>query len=226
MENTKNNQVKVNGMVASELTYSHEVLGEKFYVMNVVTKRSSGTEDKIPVMVSERLLDVTEDHIGENVEIEGEYRSRNVRENEKSRLELHLFARRIYIAEEEAADRNEIILNGYICKTPIYRTTPLGREICDVLIAVNRAYSKSDYIPCVVWGRNARFVSGLEVGAQVKLTGRIQSREYVKKHEDFSETKTAYEVSVAIVEPVTEREEEIKPVSKEAKIIDVTRRTA
>lgn len=159
------------------------------------------------MLVSERLWDVRGNHTGEKVIIEGQYRSRNVHENAKSRLELHLFAKNICTAEIETADRNEIILNGYICKPPVYRTTPLGREICDVLLAVNRAYRKSDYIPCVVWGRNAEFVSGLEVGTQLKLEGRIQSREYIKKLENGEERRIAYEVSVTTVEPVMEREE-------------------
>ena len=179
--------------------------GEGFYLVDVLVKRLSESEDRIPVMVSERLLDVTQDYEGEYIEVTGQFRSYNRHEEKKNRLVLSVFAREICFVEEEdeTVKTNQIFLDGYICKPPVYRKTPLGREIADLLIAVNRPYGKSDYIPCICWGRNARYASAFHVGGHVLVWGRIQSREYIKKlGENETEKRTAYEVSVGKLEYV------------------------
>lgn len=201
----ENNRVSAIGYFANGLTYSHEMYGEKFYTGDLKTERLSGTKDIISVMVSERLLDVTEDYTGCVVQIEGQFRSYNKHEENRNRLMLSVFATDIEFLDGYvvSADNNTISLDGYICKSPIYRKTPLGRDIAYVLIAVNRPYGKSDYIPCIAWGRNARFVSGLEVGTHISLDGRIQSREYRKKLENGEiETRVAFEVSVEKLEVI------------------------
>ena len=201
----ENNQVTIMGEVVSGFTFSHEVFGEGFYMVDVDVKRLSNSRDRIPVMVSERLIDVSRDYEGEYLMICGQFRSYNRHEEQKNRLVLSVFAREVTFIEEEpdGARTNNILLDGYICKLTVYRKTPLGREIADLLLAVNRPYGKSDYIPCICWGRNARFASAFEVGEHVQILGRIQSREYVKK---LSETETqkriAYEVSVSKLECV------------------------
>lgn len=202
----ENNKVKISGIVCSGFTFSHEVFGEGFYIMTVGVKRGSGTLDFIPVMVSDRLVDVEKNYSGMYVEVSGQFRSYNRHEGEKSYLVLSVFAREIEFKEECGEfDTNDISLTGYICKQPVYRETPLGREITDVLLAVNRPYGKSDYIPCIVWGRNARFAEALPVGTCVEIFGRIQSREYRKQiSENEFETRTAYEVSVSRIEEVEE----------------------
>lgn len=199
----ENNQVQIVGEIVSGFAFSHEVYGEGFYVMDISVKRLSDSYDIIPAMVSERLIDVTQDYRGEMIQIFGQFRSYNRHEEKKNRLVLSVFAREISFVEEESdkVKSNQIFLDGYICKNPVYRRTPLGREIADMLLAVNRPYGKSDYIPCICWGRNARFASGFEVGGHVQLWGRIQSREYVKKLEDdTAEKRVAYEVSVSKLE--------------------------
>ena len=196
----ENNQVTIMGEVASVFTYSHEVYGEGFYMVDVLVKRLSNSEDRIPLMISERLIDVTQDYTGEFIMVSGQFRSYNRHEELKNRLVLSVFVREVEFIDEEmdGAKTNSILLEGYICKKPIYRKTPLGREIADLLLAVNRPYGKSDYIPCICWGRNARYASGFEVGEHVQILGRIQSRDYVKKiSETETETRTAYEVSVS-----------------------------
>ena len=201
----ENNHVTIMGEVVSGFTFSHEVFGEGFYMVDVDVKRLSNSRDRIPVMVSERLIDVSRDYEGEYLMICGQFRSYNRHEEQKNRLVLSVFAREVTFIEEEpdGARTNNILLDGYICKLPVYRKTPLGREIADLLLAVNRPYGKSDYIPCICWGRNARFASAFEVGEHVQILGRIQSREYIKK---LSETETqkriAYEVSVSKLECV------------------------
>ena len=199
----ENNQVTIMGEIVSPFTFSHEVFGEGFYMVDVSVKRLSNSEDTIPVMISERLIDVTEDYTGEFIMVNGQFRSYNKHDELKNRLVLSVFAREVEFIEEEldGAKTNNIMLDGYICKLPVYRKTPLGREIADLLIAVNRPYGKSDYIPCICWGRNARFASAFEVGNHVQVFGRIQSREYVKKlSETATEKRTAYEVSVSKLE--------------------------
>lgn len=201
----ENNQVSIMGKIISGFTFSHEVFGEGFYMMDVSVQRLSDSSDVVPVMVSERLIDVTQDYQGEYIQIFGQFRSYNRHEEKKNRLVLSVFAREISFVDGEGdkVKSNQIFLDGYICKTPIYRRTPLGREISDMLLAVNRPYGKSDYIPCICWGRNARFSSGFEVGGHVQIWGRIQSREYVKKlDDDTTEKRVAYEVSVSKLEYV------------------------
>lgn len=199
----ENNQVTIMGKVATEFSFSHEVFGEGFYMVEVEVKRLSNSEDRIPLMISERLIDVTQDYTGEYIMVHGQFRSYNRHEEQKNRLVLSVFVREISFMEEEpdGTKTNSIWLDGYICKEPIYRKTPLGREIADLLLAVNRPYGKSDYIPCICWGRNARYASGSEVGEHVQLLGRIQSREYVKRISDTeTEKRVAYEVSVSKLE--------------------------
>lgn len=199
----ENNQVSIVGEIVSDFRYSHEVYGEGFYMVDVAVSRLSNFADYIPVMVSERLIDVSQDMEGQYVYITGQFRSFNRHEEKKNRLVLSVFAREMELlsdADDESAS-NQIFLDGFICKESVYRKTPLGREIADLLIAVNRSYGKSDYIPCICWGRNARFASGFEVGAHVQIWGRIQSREYVKKiSETEVEQRIAYEVSVSKIE--------------------------
>lgn len=201
----ENNQVTIIGEVASEFVFSHEVFGEGFYMVDVLVRRLSNSDDRIPLMISERLIDVHQDYTGEYIMVTGQFRSYNQHDENKNRLVLSVFVREVSFVEEEVdgAKTNTIQLDGYICKCPIYRKTPLGREIADLLLAVNRPYGKSDYIPCICWGRNARFASGFEVGEHVQILGRIQSREYVKKlTETETEKRIAYEVSVSKLECV------------------------
>ncbi|MFR3661324.1 MAG: single-stranded DNA-binding protein [Blautia hansenii] len=199
----ENNQVSIMGKIASGFTFSHQVYGEGFYLVDVLVKRLSDSEDRIPLMVSERLVDVTQDYEGEYIMVQGQFRSYNRHEEKKNRLVLSVFVRELSFVEEEddTVKTNQIFLDGYICKPPVYRKTPLGREIADLLLAVNRPYGKSDYIPCICWGRNARYASAFEVGGHVLIWGRIQSREYIKKlSENQTEKRTAYEVSVSKLE--------------------------
>ena len=209
---SENNHLVLRGKIVSEKSYSHEIYGEKFYVFNLEVIRLSSTVDIIPITISERLLTGLNLEIGKKVVVEGQFRSYNNYENERNRLILTVFAKEIQEVEgEEDKDEvtNEVVLVGYVCKKPIYRQTPFGREIADVLLAVNRAYNKSDYIPSIAWGRNARFCQNMEVGTEVKITGRVQSRTYEKKHEDgTTETRVAYEVSIASMEIVNEDETE------------------
>ena len=201
----ENNQVQIMGEIVSQFTFSHQVFGEGFYLVDVCVKRLSESEDIIPVMISERLVDVTQDYEGEYILVTGQFRSYNRHEEKKNRLVLSVFAREITFVEEEddSVKSNQIYLDGYICKPPVYRKTPLGREIADLLIAVNRPYGKSDYIPCICWGRNARYASAFAVGGHVLVWGRIQSREYMKRlNETESEKRVAYEVSVSKLEYV------------------------
>ena len=198
-----NNLIKLAGTVVSEKTFSHEVYGEGFYSFDLEVPRLSENFDIIPVTVSERLLAGIDFKIGQKVVIDGQFRSYNNYENEKNKLVLTVFVKEIREQTEEDANvnPNEIMLNGFICKKPIYRTTPFGREIADILLAVNRAYNKSDYIPCIAWGRNARYCQNLGIGENVKIWGRIQSRQYEKKFEDgTSEIRRAYEVSISKME--------------------------
>ena len=214
----ENNHLVLIGTIISGKRISHEIYGEKFYIFDLEVPRLSEITDKIPVTISERLLTEFDLTIGKKVMIEGQFRSYNSYENEKSRLVLTVFAKDISLYEEKEEENeenkkdivsNEVTLIGYICKPPIYWQTPFGREISDILLAVNRAYNKSDYIPCIAWGRNARFCQNIQVGTRVKITGRVQSREYEKKYEDGTvEKRIAYEVSVISLEIVNEEKEE------------------
>ena len=209
----ENNHLVLVGKVTSDKRFSHEIYGEKFYIFDLAVPRLSGNADIIPITISERLLTVNDLAIDSKITVEGQFRSYNSYENEKNRLVLTVFAKDIQFLEEQNEEievskdvvSNEVVLNGYICKKPIYRQTPFGREISDLLLAVNRAYNKSDYIPCIAWGRNARFCEKIPVGTEVKVIGRVQSRTYEKKYEDGTvETKVAYEVSVSSLEVVNE----------------------
>lgn len=212
-----NNHLVLMGKVTSEKRFSHEIYGESFYIFDMEVPRLSDTQDIIPVTISERLIPDGSLEIGKKVLIKGQFRSYNSYENERNKLILTVFAKDIFFEEEIESQQNEeenkeivsneVILTGYICKKPIYRQTPFGREIADLLLAVNRAYNKSDYIPAIAWGRTARFCQNIDVGTEVKVTGRVQSRTYEKKFEDgTSETRVAYEVSVASLEVVEEKE--------------------
>lgn len=201
-----NNQVSMVGEVASDFSFSHEVFGEGFYLIEIYVNRLSDAADVIPVMVSERLIDVKGDYKGKMMEINGQFRSYNRHEENKNKLVLSVFAREIKVCDDDVqAKPNHIFLDGFVCKAPIYRKTPLGREIADLLLAVNRPYGKSDYIPCICWGRNARYAESFQVGGRVQIWGRIQSREYQKKltETDF-EKRVAYEVSVSKLEYLEE----------------------
>lgn len=198
----ENNSLFITGEIVSEASFSHEVYGEGFYIFSLESKRLSGSGDILPVTISERLIPPEGLAIGTKIGISGQIRSYNNYENKHSHLVLTVFAKEISFDETE--DVNEIFLNGFICKKPVYRTTPFGREITDVLLAVNRAYSKSDYIPCIFWGRNAKYAGGIGVGENMRIWGRLQSRIYSKKTEDGVEERTAYEVSVGRIEKTTE----------------------
>ena len=202
-----NNQITVSGELVSEFSFDHEVFGEKFYTTKLSVERKSGNIDVLPILISERIIDIKREWKGEMVKVYGQVRSYNKHEENKSRLILSVFAREfeeIEFEHEEPGsgnDENNILLDGCICKKPSYRKTPLGREISDILLAVNRPYGKSDYIPCIAWGRNAVYASGLEVGTRLQIEGRIQSREYQKRISDGEcETRTAYEVSISRLE--------------------------
>ncbi len=210
----ENNYLTLVGKVTGEKRYSHEIYGEKFYVFDLSIPRLSGNADIIPITVSERIVNDNMLAIGKKLLVKGQFRSYNSYENERNRLILTVFAKDIVELEENEEENelakkdqvtNEVVLIGYICKKPIYRQTPFGREIADILLAVNRAYNKSDYIPSIAWGRNARFCQNIEVGTQVKIVGRVQSRTYEKKFEDgTSQTRVAYEVSIGSLEIINQ----------------------
>ena len=214
----ENNYLTLVGRVTGEKKFSHEIYGERFFIFNLSIARLSGNADIIPITVSERLITDEMLQEGKKILVKGQFRSYNSYENERNKLILTVFGKDVIEVEENEEDSdivkkesitNEVVLIGFICKKPIYRQTPFGREIADILLAVNRAYNKSDYIPCIAWGRNARFSQNLEVGTKVKVVGRVQSREYEKKYEDgTSEVKVAYEVSIGSLEIVEENEEE------------------
>lgn len=191
-----NNVVYLTGEVKSEPRFSHKVFGEGFYECAIAVKRLSEQVDIIPITVSDRLVELSELREGNKVSIYGQFRSYNKISDGRSKLLLTVFVREL-LADEPDRNPNQIEITGYVCKEPVFRTTPFKREICDILIAVNRAYNKSDYIPCITWGRNAHFASGLSVGDKIMLSGRIQSREYQKILDNGEiETRTAYEISV------------------------------
>lgn len=189
----ENNRVLLVGTVSEDFVLDHEIYGEKFYSLMIATKRASGAIDFIPVLVSERLFDVNESYYGKTVQIMGEYRSRN---SEDRKLRLNVFANSFEVVSCDAKHINEIYMEGFICKEPKYRITPLGRQIAEIILAVNRRYDKSDYLPCIAWGRNASFVSRAEVGTKLAIEGRIQSREYKKVIDGKEEYRVAYEISV------------------------------
>ncbi len=200
----ENNSVTIAGKIETPPIFSHEVYGEGFYNFELSVSRLSDSYDRIPVMISERLVGKDMLKLGSVIEIEGQFRSYNNYSSEDgNKLILTVFTRELKFLDDEAEIKNpnQIYLNGYLCKKPIYRTTPFGREITDMLLAVNRPYNKSDYIPCIAWGRNARFSEGLSVGDNLKIWGRIQSRKYQKKYNEGNVvTKIAYEVSISKME--------------------------
>lgn len=212
----ENNNLVLVGKITDDKKFSHEIYGEKFYIFDLSVPRLSGNADIIPITISERLFKEDELVVGSNVKIQGQFRSYNSYEDQRNRLILTVFAKDIeFLGSEDeiVASKdlvsNEVTLIGFICKAPIYRQTPFGREISDLLLAVNRAYNKSDYIPCIAWGRNARFCSKMNIGTEVKVTGRIQSRTYEKKHDDGTiEKRVAYEVSIANLELINEKSAE------------------
>ncbi len=223
----ENNYITLVGKVTGEKRLSHEIYGERFFIFNLEIPRLSGNSDVIPVTISERIITDNMLLEGKKLLVKGQFRSYNSYENEKNKLILTVFAKDIVEVEEKEENEenemvkkdivtNEVVLIGYICKKPIYRQTPFGREIADILLAVNRAYNKSDYIPCIAWGRNARFCQTIEVGTQVKVVGRVQSRTYEKKFEDgTSETRVAYEVSIGSLEVINENNSENEQEQKE-----------
>lgn len=206
----ENNKVTLSGEIVSDFEFSHEVFGEGFYTAMLASERKSSQKDIIPVMASERLVDMKAEWAGRFVKVSGQFRSYRNHEESRNRLILSVFVTSVQIASNFGfiEDENCISLDGYICKPPTYRETPLGREISDILLAVNRPYGKSDYVPCIAWGRDARFASGFEVGTRLQIDGRIQSREYQKRiSDDECETRTAYEVSASKLTVVEETEE-------------------
>lgn len=216
---SENNHIILVGKVTSDKRFSHEIYGEKFYIFDLSVPRLSGTSDIIPITVSERLMVGGDLPVGTKITVEGQFRSYNSYGEGKNKLVLTVFAKNIEMLEDQESEieakkdfvSNEVTLIGYICKKPIYRQTPFGREIADILLAVNRAYSKSDYIPCIAWGRTARFCENMEVGTEVKVVGRVQSRQYEKKHEDGTvENKVAYEVSVSSLEVINQEDDRNK----------------
>ncbi len=216
MEYNGNNQAKIIGHMEDELTFSHQVYGEKFYIFTLKVPRLSGTYDFIKILTSERLLVDCPCKPGDFLEIDGQFRSYNSTDETSNKLVLTVFAKNISICDDlSPKNPNSLYLDGYICKPPVYRTTPFGREITDMLIAVNRTYSKSDYIPVIAWGRNARYCKNFQVGEHIKVWGRIQSRTYQKHlNDEETITKTAYEVSVNRLELATEEAEELTEPEK------------
>ena len=195
----ENNKVYLSGTVADSPEFSHEVMGEGFYDLTLDVQRLSGQADRVPLTISERLMGDVSLEAGEKIGVYGQLRSYNKVVGERSKLVLKVFVRELGIGDDQ--NPNYIEIEGFVCKPTVYRTTPFGREICDVLLAVNRAYNKSDYIPCIAWGRNARYAQSFGVGDKVLISGRIQSREYQKALEDGSyESRTAYEVSINKIE--------------------------
>ena len=204
MNNTQfenNNQVILKGKIKQLPKYSHTVMGEGFFEMFIEVKRLSDEVDTLPVTISERLI--TNFNLGDEIGIVGQFRSYNKIDDGRSKLMLTIFVKEL-VEPSDISEINQIYLVGYICKEPIYRTTPFGREICDMLLAVNRSYNKSDYLPCIAWGRNARFVKDFSVGDTVSVSGRIQSREYQKKIGEEVVIKVAYEISLNKIELVRE----------------------
>ena len=195
----ENNNITISGKIVSDLELSHEVYNEKFYKFYIKSERLSNQEDILPVIISERMINLDELEENKNIRIDGQFRSYNEQRENGNKLVLSIFVKGIdFISDDDSLTQNDANFIGYVCKNPIYRKTPLGREIADVLIAVNRTYKKSDYIPCILWGRNAKYCENLEVGTKVKVNGRIQSRNYEKKiDENKIIKKTAYEVSVS-----------------------------
>nr|WP_289290400.1 single-stranded DNA-binding protein [Sporofaciens musculi] len=209
VEFIESNQVSIMGDIVSPFVFKCETHGTKFYKAKVNVRRNSGEIDILPLVISDELVDTSQEYTGQFVLINGQYRSYNQQDGDKRRLKLFIFGQGVELIgkEPDTAAANHIFLDGYICKEPLYRETPLGRRITDILLAVNRPYGESDYIPCICWGKGAELAAGLEVGAHVQIVGRIQSREYMKKlTETEAEKRIAYEVSVKSILLVNEEE--------------------
>ena len=197
MEET-GNYLHLSGILTDTPEYGHEVFGEKFYYATLSVPRLSGAEDLLPVTISERLMEGSHLDVGSPLCFEGQLRSYNKVIEGSGRLLITAFAQRLLNCEEDEENPNRVQLTGALCKPPSYRTTPFGREIADLMLAVNRSYGKSDYIPCITWGRTARYAANLKIGDKVQLVGRFQSRAYQKQLADGTTlNKVAYEVSVS-----------------------------
>lgn len=207
----ENNKIELCGVIASVPELNHKTYGENFYGFRLSCSRKSTEKDMLPIIVSDRLVEIKDLQVGKKILVKGQVRTFNKHiSDDKRKLLITVFARDVWEVEEESESapefNNNVKLNGYICKPPVYRVTPKGREIADVLIAVNRTYGKSDYIPCITWGRNARYTGNLDVGTRVDVEGRLQSREYTKKLDDGTEEiRTAYEISVSRIEESEEK---------------------
>ncbi len=212
----ESNNVTVYGTVTSKPEFSHEMYGEGFYTVYLEVPRLSDISDTLPITISERLVQGLNIDVGSTLLVEGQLRSYNKYHEGNNKLILTVFARNLKTMDQDVKNPNQIYLDGYICKKPVYRTTPFGREITDMLLAVNRPYNKSDYIPCIAWGRNARYSENLKVGDRIRIWGRIQSRDYQKKiSEDKVITRTAYEVSISKMEVIEGETGEKKDNSEE-----------
>ncbi|MGL6198709.1 MAG: single-stranded DNA-binding protein [Lachnospiraceae bacterium] len=207
-EKSQNNQVTIIGKVDSEPIFSHQVFGEKFYSLKVLVRRLSNREDRISLLISEFYIDVSQEYNGKFVMASGKFRSYNQHDEHRNHVVLSVFVKDVLFKDEDMSEtnteNNKILLEGNICKKPIYRKTPMGREIAELILAVNRQYGKTDYIPCICWGGNARYAAGYDVADYVRVIGRIQSREYAKKLSDEeTEMRVAYEVSASKVATIS-----------------------
>lgn len=207
----ENNKIELCGVIASVPKLNHQIYGENFYGFCLSCSRKSTEKDMLPIIVSDRLVEIKDLQVGEKILVKGQVRTFNKHiSDDKRKLLIMVFARDVREVEEESESapefNNNVKLSGYICKPPVYRVTPKGREIADVLIAVNRMYGKADYIPCITWGRNARYAGDIDVGTRIDVEGRLQSREYTKKLDDGTEEiRTAYEISVSRIEESEEK---------------------
>lgn len=207
----ENNKIELCGVIASTPELNHKNYGENFYGFRLSCSRKSTEKDMLPIIVSDRLVEIKNLQVGKKISVKGQVRTFNKHiSDDKRKLLIMVFARDVREIEEESESapefNNNVKLSGYICKPPVYRVTPKGREIADVLIAVNRMYGKADYIPCITWGRNARYAGNLDVGTRIDVEGRLQSREYTKKLDDGTEEiRTAYEISVSRIEESEEK---------------------
>lgn len=207
----ENNKIELCGVIASTPELNHKNYGENFYGFRLSCSRKSTEKDMLPIIVSDRLVEIKDLQVGKKISVRGQVRTFNKHiSDDKRKLLIMVFARDVREVEEESESapefNNNVKLSGYICKPPVYRVTPKGREIADVLIAVNRMYGKADYIPCITWGRNARYAGNLDVGTRIDVEGRLQSREYTKKLDDGTEEiRTAYEISVSRIEESEEK---------------------
>lgn len=206
--NNATNTAKIVGYVVSSPEIHHSTHGEDFYEFSVrVPRLNSSASDILKVEISDRVFNVNKIKVDSIVSVEGQFRSFNEHNTDtgKISLRLFLFTKEIEVLDSADDFTNKITLHGFICKEVVHRKTPGGREISDVILSVNRLYNKSDYIPCVVWGRNARYVSKMGVGTEIEFSGRIQSRVYTKKFEDGSTLeREVYEVSVSDVTKISD----------------------